>query len=65
MSESDRIIVSREVLQTMLAAVNETRQAIPEVFTGEAFEQGQKTARLTTRLLDVSIALEALCAPRS
>jgi hypothetical protein len=64
-SKSDRISVSREALETMLAAVATTRNAMPTVFNGEAFEQGQTLQRLMTKLLDVEIALEALCPPQS
>lgn len=61
MSKSDRIPVSREVLDTMRAAVTETRDALPDLFLGEPIEQGQLLEQLRTRLLDVSIALDALC----
>lgn len=61
MSKSVRIEVSREVLETMLATVCDTRNALPTVFEGEAFEQGQRLQRLMTKLLDVELALESLC----
>lgn len=65
MSKSEGIVVSREVLETMLEAVTGTREALPTVFAGEPFEQGQKAQRLITKLMDIQIALEALCARQS
>lgn len=61
MGKSARIEVSREVVATMLATVADTRNALPRIFDGEAFEQGQRVQQLMTKLLDVEIALEQLC----
>lgn len=62
MSKSDRIDVSREVLETMTAALAEVRRHIEHVFDGEPFEQGQTQQCALTRLMDLEIAVDTLCA---
>jgi len=65
MSKSDRIHVSREVLDVMRAAVTETRDALHDQFPSDPFEQGALLARLASKMLDIQIALDALCKPQS
>lgn len=65
MSKSVGILVSGEVLETMLEAVTGVREALPTVFVGEPFEQGQTAQKLMRKLLDIQIALEALCSRQS
>jgi hypothetical protein len=64
-SKSDRIDVSREVLETMLRAVAETRESVASVFAGDYVEQGRYQQRALDRLLDIRLSLEALCPPQS
>lgn len=65
MSKSDRITVSREVLDTMLEAVANCRAELLKPPPTDAFEHGVQLAQLTTKLGDVTLALEALCKPQS
>ncbi len=65
MSKSDRINVSREVLTTMLEAVMQCRLELLKPPPTDAFEHGQQLAGLSTKLMDVSIALEDLCSRQS
>jgi len=65
MSKSDRIHVSREVLDTMRAAVTDTRNALQDEFPAEPFEQGYLLQRLAMKMLDIQIALDALCKPQN
>lgn len=61
MSKSDPIRVSREVLDTMRDAVTETRDALQRDFPESAYEQGRLLERLALKMLDIQIALDALC----
>jgi hypothetical protein len=62
--QSDRILVSREVLETMQRAIAEVRTHVEQVFQGEPFDQGRVQQCALNRLLDLTIALEALCPPQ-
>jgi len=64
-SKSDRLDVSREALETMRNAVTEVRAGLHGEFPNDAYEQGRLLERLATRLLDVELALDALCSRRS
>ena len=64
MSKSDRIPVSAEVLETMLEAVEGVRDGLHGSFPDDPWEQGRLLEQLATKLLDVKIALEALCRPQ-
>lgn len=63
--KSDRIPVSREVLEVMLTAVREVREKFEASFAETGFEAGVLQGRAISRLADVEIALEALCSPQN
>ena len=65
MSKSDAILVSREVLDTMRDAVTYCRDQLLGPVPANPSEHGRQLGQLTTKMLDVQIALEALCPPQS
>lgn len=65
MSKSDRVLVSREVLETAHRAIVDSRQLLQDAFLQDPFTAGQMEQQALTKLLDIQIALEALCPPQS
>jgi hypothetical protein len=65
MSSIERIPVSREVLDTMLNAVQEAHDKLNASFSATGVDAGVLQGHVIARLIDIQIALEALCKPQS